>query len=140
MTIFDTDTVTHFSHNNENVRRRIDAMEEGEELAVTLITRMEILQGRFASILKAADETRLRLAIQRFLAAEAMLDAFLLAPADDPAAQNFERLRTDKKLRKMRRPDMLIACVALAHKALLVTRNTKDFKHVPGLRVENWVD
>jgi tRNA(fMet)-specific endonuclease VapC len=89
MTIFDTDTVTHFAHNNENVRRRIDAMEEGEELAVTLITRMEILRGRFDSILKAADEAQLKTAIQRFMAAEAMLDDFLLAPADDAAAQHF---------------------------------------------------
>jgi hypothetical protein len=62
---------------------------------------MEILRGRFESILKAADETQLQKAIERFLAAEAMLDAFLLAPTDDAAAQNFERLRKQRKLNKM---------------------------------------
>jgi predicted nucleic acid-binding protein len=40
----------------------------------------------------------------------------------------------------MGRPDMLIACIALAHDALLVTRNTKDYKGIAGLRMENWVD
>jgi tRNA(fMet)-specific endonuclease VapC len=42
-----------------------------------------------------------------------------------------------KKL-KMRRPDMLIACIALAHDALLVTANTKHFNKVPGLKLANW--
>lgn len=40
----------------------------------------------------------------------------------------------------MGRADMLIACIALAHNALLVTRNTKDYKNVAGLRLDNWVD
>lgn len=36
--------------------------------------------------------------------------------------------------------DLRIACIALAHDATLVTRNTKDFAHVPNLKVENWAD
>jgi predicted nucleic acid-binding protein len=35
---------------------------------------------------------------------------------------------------------MLIACICLAHDALLVTRNVDDYKGVAGLRVENWAD
>ncbi len=52
----------------------------------------------------------------------------------------FDRLRVNKRLKKMGRPDLLIACFALAHKATLVTRNTKDFANVPGLKLENWAD
>jgi len=33
-----------------------------------------------------------------------------------------------------------IACISLAHDATLLTRNLMDFKPVPGLRVENWLD
>ena len=40
----------------------------------------------------------------------------------------------------MKRPDMLIACIALAHDALLATRNTKHFNKVAGLKVANWAD
>jgi tRNA(fMet)-specific endonuclease VapC len=35
--------------------------------------------------------------------------------------------------------DMLIASHALALKLVLVTNNEREFKRVPGLRVENWV-
>ncbi len=36
--------------------------------------------------------------------------------------------------------DQLIAGTALAHDLTLVTRNTREFLRVPGLRVENWYD
>ena len=36
--------------------------------------------------------------------------------------------------------DQLIAGTALAHDMTLVTRNTREFERVPGLRVENWYD
>lgn len=36
--------------------------------------------------------------------------------------------------------DQLIAGIALVHDMILVTRNTREFERVPGLRVENWYD
>ena len=36
--------------------------------------------------------------------------------------------------------DLKIACIAFAHEATLLTRNAADFKQVPPLRVENWLD
>ncbi|CAN5178379.1 type II toxin-antitoxin system VapC family toxin [soil metagenome] len=36
--------------------------------------------------------------------------------------------------------DLRIAGTALAHDMTLVTRNTREFGRVPGLRVENWYD
>ena len=35
--------------------------------------------------------------------------------------------------------DLMIASVALVHDLTLVTHNTVDFRHVPGLRIENWL-
>lgn len=34
--------------------------------------------------------------------------------------------------------DLLIASIAMAHQATLVTRNKKDFAHVPGLDILSW--
>ncbi|MFQ5595922.1 MAG: hypothetical protein ACE5HA_17400 [Anaerolineae bacterium] len=43
-------------------------------------------------------------------------------------------------MRKISRADLLIASIALAHRATLVTRNVRHFERVPGLIVTNWVD
>jgi tRNA(fMet)-specific endonuclease VapC len=45
MILLDTDTVTHFSYGNLNVRRKIEEVGD-EELAIAVITRNEILRGR----------------------------------------------------------------------------------------------
>lgn len=36
--------------------------------------------------------------------------------------------------------DVQVAGVALAHDLTVITRNTREFERVPGLRVENWYD
>ena len=101
---------------------------------------MEVLKGRTDTLLKAADERELLLATERLQATEAALGDFLLLHVDAEAARHFTVLRGQKKYNKMKRPDMLIACIALARGALLVTRNTKDFNKVTGLQLANWVD
>jgi tRNA(fMet)-specific endonuclease VapC len=59
---------------------------------------------------------------------------------DQTAADQFDRLRQIKKLKKIGRRDLLIGAIALAHGATLVTRNLRHFSQIPGLRVENWLD
>jgi tRNA(fMet)-specific endonuclease VapC len=140
MIILDTDTVTLYALGHEKVGAKVDALGGPEQLAVAIITRMEILRGRFDSILKAADEGQLKLAMLRFQQATGLLDSFLTLQVDEKAAEHFTALQKHKKAKKMKRADMLIACVALSHDALLVTRNVKDYKDVPTLRVENWAD
>ena len=111
-----------------------------DDVAVTVVTRIEMLQGRFASILKAADGQQLVLA-QRWLDQnEREWDALSLIPVDDAAAAHFDVLRQNKKLKKIGRGDLLIAAITLANRATLVTRNEKDFRKVPTLRIENWAD
>jgi tRNA(fMet)-specific endonuclease VapC len=141
MIVLDTDIVTLFAYGNEKIRKRIEDVEEEETLAVTLITRMEILHGRHDSILKAANAAEMQTAVQRFQAAEDMLNDFAHLYPDDTSYRHFETLlKPRKRKRKMRRADMLIASIALAHDALLVTRNTKDFQGINGLRIENWAE
>jgi len=35
--------------------------------------------------------------------------------------------------------DLMIAAVALAHDLTLVTHNTADYRHIPGLRLDDWL-
>lgn len=36
--------------------------------------------------------------------------------------------------------DLLIASIALANNLTVITRNTREFERVPGLKLENWYD
>ena len=140
MILLDSDIFSLLTYGHANVCRHYEAVREGEQIGVTSITRMEVLRGRMDSVLKAADERELLTAAGRLQATEAALGDFLVVHVDEEAARHFKALRGRKNLNKMKRPDMLIACVALAHDALLVTRNTKDFNKVAGLKLANWAD
>jgi tRNA(fMet)-specific endonuclease VapC len=139
MIILDSDIFTLLTYGHANVCRHYEDAREDEQIAVTVVTRMEVIRGRTDSVLKAADDIELLAATKRLQAAEAALDDFILVHVDEEAARHFKTLLGQKKL-KMKRPDMLIACIALANDALLVTRNTKDFNKVRGLRLANWAD
>lgn len=139
MIILDSDIFTLLTYEHSNVVRHYEAVPADERLAVTVVTRIEILRGRTDSLLKAASEQELLTATKRLQTTEEALNDFLVVHVDEEAAKHFRALLGQKKL-KMRRPDMLIACIALANDALLVTRNTKDFKKVSGLKLANWAD
>ena len=57
---------------------------------------------------------------------------------DTAAADIFDQLR-QKKIR-IGAQDLKIAAIALTHDALLLSANLRDFRHVPGLRVESWLE
>jgi tRNA(fMet)-specific endonuclease VapC len=139
MYFFDTDTTTHL---HQGHRKVIDRLKEvgDENVATTIVTAIEILRGRHEFILKAADGADLLRAQQRLDESEALLLDIRIFPINSAAAAEFDKLRQVKKLKKIGRADLLIGCIALAHRAILVTRNVKDFQQLPGLRVENWVD
>lgn len=138
MFVLDTDTFTHLVHGHERVALRRSQVTE--DVVLTTATRIEVLQGRFASVMKAEDAEQLLLAQQRLAQSDRQLASFAVLPVDAMAAAGFKRLLGTKGLRRLGRADLLIAAIVLANKATLVTRNRKDFEKVPGLTIENWVD
>lgn len=138
MFVLDTDTLTHLLRGHARVVAR--RTREPADVALTAVTRIEVLRGRFDAVVKAADGEQLLLAWQRLTQSEVQLAAFAVLPLDGPSAAAFDRLLKEKRLRKIGRGDLLIAAIVLANKATLVTRNTKDFGQVVGLALENWVD
>ena len=54
------------------------------------------------------------------------------------AAEHFERFR--KLGVRIATFDLKIASIAIARDALLLSANLRDFRKVPGLRVENWLE
>jgi tRNA(fMet)-specific endonuclease VapC len=138
MIVLDTDTLTLLIVGHERVGERY--RHTAEEVAITVISRIEVLQGRFATLLKAANGAELQRGQRRLDQAEENLSLFRVLSSTDAAAAEFDRLRENKKLRKIGRADLLIACIALANRASLVSRNLKHLRLVLGLQVENWAD
>jgi tRNA(fMet)-specific endonuclease VapC len=140
MFLLDTDVYTHLRLGNPRVAGKVrQAAADADKVAVTVITRIEVLRGRMDALLKADDPRRMVSAQQAFLEAEAdfgNIDSVLL---DDTAVGHFQRLSSQRGMRRVGRPDLLIACIALARDATLVTRNRKHFRLIPGLRLDNWV-
>lgn len=140
----DTDIFTLAFHRSRGIRERIAAERSGGEVVVPLGTRMEVLRGRFAAIRTAEDGPALTRAVEALRSSEQYLSEFRVLPFDAASTAVFDRLRADKSAKKVRRDDLLNACLALGHGATLVTRNLKDFALIPGFVVGrnlvNWAD
>jgi len=137
MNFFDTDMLTLFVHGHEKVTNR--AARE-DPFSITVISRIEILRGRFDFVMKAANANEWLRAMELLDRWDVALARQTIIAIDAAAALEFEHLLTIKSLRKIGRGDLGIAAISMAHKATLITRNIKDFKLVPGLRYENWAD
>jgi tRNA(fMet)-specific endonuclease VapC len=111
-----------------------------ENVATTVISAVEILRGRHEFLLKASTGEQLLRAQQLLTSSEELLQTLVIVPVGRTSAAEFDRLRHDKKMKKIGRADLLIASITLAHRATLVTRNLKHFRQIPGLQLENWID
>ncbi|MBE9072926.1 type II toxin-antitoxin system VapC family toxin [Microcystis sp. LEGE 08355] len=139
MYLLDTDTVTHLHSGNTNVINRLENLQD-EEVAIMIVTKIEILRGRIDYLLKAFSGSYLLKAQELFSRSETLLNQLLVILIDPNAANQFDRLQDISKFRKIGRSDLLIASIALANQAWLVTRNLRHFRQIPHLFLENWVD
>jgi tRNA(fMet)-specific endonuclease VapC len=139
MHLLDTDTLTHLHAGHPQVIAALRAVED-PVVGTTIITKSELLRGRIDFLLKAATGAELLRAQQWFTRTEELLAQILIVPFDETAATQFDQLRINKSYRKIGRADILIASIALANRATLVTRNTHHFRQVHGITVVNWVD
>jgi tRNA(fMet)-specific endonuclease VapC len=73
---------------------------------------------------------------------EAILGAITILPLEVGADRHYAAIRTvlEKRGTPIGANDMLIAAQARAIQAICVTDNVAEFKRVPALKVENWLD
>ncbi|MEX1028297.1 MAG: PIN domain-containing protein [Candidatus Paceibacterota bacterium] len=138
MILLDTDTGSLLASGNPKIAQQ--ALAATDAVATTVITRVEILRARFAFLMKAADGAQLQRAQHWLDQSEADLRKLPVVAIDDASAAQFDKLRKQKKLKQIGRGNLLIASIAFASGALLVTRNLKHFRQVPNLKIENWAD
>lgn len=139
MHILDSDTLTHLHAGHPRVIENLHQAAD-PDVAITVITKIELLRGRINFILKAESGANLLRAQQLLARTEELLAQLLVLPFDTSSIVHFDRLRRQKNLRRIGRADLLIASIVLAHRATLVTRNLRHFQQISGLKVANWVD
>lgn len=128
--LLDTNTcIAYLTQRSTKVKEQLERLPPSE-VALCSIVKSELLFGARKST--KATETLARL--------EAFFQPFTSLPFDDDAAAVAGQIRAD--LEKAGTPigpnDLLIAAIALAHGLNVVTRNTREFDRVLGLRVEDW--
>jgi tRNA(fMet)-specific endonuclease VapC len=136
--LLDTDIMTLWLIGHRTIAARV--LGTADLVAATAVSRIELLRGRFEFLLKAGDGAQLQQAQSRLDQTERELARLVVVPINAAAASQFDRLRLLKALKKIGRADLLIASIAPAHRATLVTRNLRHFGHISGLILENWAE
>lgn len=140
MYLLDSDTLTHLYAGHSRVLEHLQLVHD-RVVGTTIISKVEILRGRFEFMLKAATGNELLRAQVLLAKSEEFLSQLVVVPINEAVVTQFERLLTVKRFKKIGRADLLIASVTLAQpRATLVTRNLRHFRQIPGLSLENWVD
>ncbi|MCF7787505.1 MAG: PIN domain-containing protein [Prosthecobacter sp.] len=112
--------------------------QEHSEVFLSIITVQEAVGGWLAlinSTQAGQDQITGYTSFQRTITAFRHFD---ILPFDSEAGVIFHRLKSVHS--RTGTMDLKIAAICLAHDAMLLTRNLSDFQHIPGLRVENWLD
>ncbi len=139
MLVLDTDHLTALGYPSPlggRLSRRLEL--SGQEIATTAISVDEQLSGLLAAIHKRHQPEAQIEPYSELVQRLEFLAAFLILPWDEDSVVRFIKL---KALRiKGGSMDLKIASIALAHDATVLTRNLADFRQVPGLRMDNWLD
>jgi tRNA(fMet)-specific endonuclease VapC len=107
-----------------------------DDVATSIVSFHEQVQGWLAYLSRAKKPGQVILAYARL---EALWRSFLKMNvlSFGPEAQTrFDQLR--RQCPRVQTMDLRIASIALVSGATLLSRNIRDFRHVPGLVVEDW--
>lgn len=133
--ILDTDHISFLEHNHPLVTARFLAV-PSQERSVTIITIEEQLRGRLAIIQRASIQAEIIRGYEKLSERVQFYNTIQVLPFDTTAAVVFEALRSQRI--RVGTQDLRIAAIALSLGVTLVTRNTRDFSLVPGLRIADW--
>lgn len=125
--LIDSDWVIDALHLRPETTRLLAGL-SADQVAVSLISYGELYEGAYY----ARDAADALAGLHRFL------EGVVLLPATPPIMETFAVVRgglTRQLRRQVGDMDLLIAATALTHDLTLLTRNLRDFQHVPRLRL-----
>ena len=109
---------------------------KANNVAATIISYEEQLRGWLSYIRKAKTIDG---EVEAYKQLKKQLNNYCNIPIiefDEQAAQQFKRLKNDYP--RLGTMDLKIAAISLINKAILLTRNQKDFGNISGLNIEDW--
>jgi len=133
--LLDSDHLSLLQRGNEAFREHI-LKAPHSQVYNSIVSVEELLRGRLAQIRRAQDSVELIKAYYWFSKTLDFLSGFKILKYDQKAETHFQEL-CSKKIR-IGSQDLKIAAIALSNKAILLTRNQKDFEQIPGLEMEDW--
>jgi tRNA(fMet)-specific endonuclease VapC len=141
MILLDTDHVTVLWHEEDPrcaaLEARLHAI-GSQRFSTTVITVEEQMRGWLAEIGRRRDARAQVAVYERLAKLIRFFGQWEVVPFDARAADEFEQLR--KRRIRIGTPDLKIASIALTLDTLLLSANLRDFRRVPDLRVENWLE
>jgi tRNA(fMet)-specific endonuclease VapC len=133
LTIVQTQSRPGYDRIQEHLRAQPDAI-----LRTTIVSFQEHVQGWLAYINRVRDVERVLLGYGKLMSVLRDYCQASILPFDRAAQDRFAELRAlHLPIGTM---DQRIASIALAAGATLLTRNLRDFRKVPHLRVEDWTE
>jgi tRNA(fMet)-specific endonuclease VapC len=134
--VLDTDIVSFAFQRHPTVLQRLQRLPDDDLVVTTIITFGEDLGGWLPACRRAPDGAVRARAYARLQRGLDFYRRWVCLPFDEAAAAIFDQLRTQKL--RVGTNDLAIAAITLAVSGILVTRNTVDFQHIPGLVLEDW--
>ena len=130
--LLDTSILSYFLRGGcPPLHRRMVRAFKDENIAISVITRAEIRYGQ--GLMAANDKRRTRV--------DLLLAEMPTLPLTTAAADHYGEVKALLKRQGMPigEMDTQIAAHALAEGLVLVTHNTRHFKDIPGLKLDDWV-
>ena len=141
MHILDTDIATWlYSGKNAKVNAAYNAFPPNQILAISIITWCEIIGGRCDRLRKASTVEETAKAANALERSRLWVVNFKIVLLDERTLGLYSSYKNIKLTKGIKHMDLLQACIALSNSATLVSRNTKDFRLLSLLKIENWAE
>jgi tRNA(fMet)-specific endonuclease VapC len=138
--ILDTDILSLPGHKDSPeaplIRRRIVELPAEHSVVTTVINYEEQMRGWMAALSRAKSSKAEVEVYTRLLHHLASFRRMTVLEYADAAARIAEQPR--KRRLPIGAMDLKIAAIVLAHDAILITRNSSDFRKISGLSIEDW--
>jgi tRNA(fMet)-specific endonuclease VapC len=133
--ILDTDHISLWQTDHPVIRQKL-AQIDPKDFAVTVVSFEEQMRGRLNEINRAGSDAALVAGYRHLQVTEQFFGALNVLAFSDEAQALFQQMR--KQRVRIGTRDLRISAIALSVGGIIVTRNQRDFRQVPGLQLEDW--